>query len=175
MADSYIRTKQDETQFTQLLQAIRSGGGGGGGGSTVEVEQTQTSGDEIAKIIVDGISTTLFSKQTPTIETSGNWKIFKFANNFCIMIYNDTNCSIASWSSWGQIYEAKTGLSQVAYPYEFASTPYVKISFSNFNSIGVEYQYNTINVGDVYALRSTAGSTTTCNAVIFACGIIKEV
>lgn len=77
MADSFIRTKQEETQFTQLLQAIRSGGGGGGG-STVEVEQILTQGNPIAKVTVDDNETTIYETDNTSIIntlTSGKYKI----------------------------------------------------------------------------------------------------
>lgn len=42
MADSFLRTKQEETQFTQLLQAIRSGGGGGGSSDAYDITYNET-------------------------------------------------------------------------------------------------------------------------------------
>lgn len=174
MADSFLRTKQEETQFTQLLSAIRSGGGGGGG-STVEYTPTQTSGNEIGKLLVDGIEYVLFSKQSPTIEKSGKWTTIKFDNNFAISIFVDDNCYVNSWNWWGSIKESVMGISNLQFPYKFQHLPFVKISYPTLNAMADEFTYDEEGLQSVYAVRGSDGlSGRDTTAIVCVVGFIDD-
>lgn len=96
MADSFIRTKQEETQFAQLLNALEdiaeSGGGGGGGSSLkkiVDITNTVTQ--------TNFVSTTQYTlcQNEIEIEKSG-LKLFNFYTDKLIRTTNsyEGNCYV---------------------------------------------------------------------------------